>query len=208
MSGTVETLVQNFQNLGVQIGLLKDDLDQAKRSGYPLETARIQKQIEELESEREAINASVVSISQKQRAKEAEEERLTDHQRLVGECREGRQERDKLVKDYERKLRAWEVAGEKLSNAQSHCNQFMSNKLTPEDYPSPEELQVELERGTVLQTELSAAQENLRKANVARHEAQKSALTAARKFEELAGREIRLRPQNPPAPEPLFSIPE
>ena len=48
--------------------------------------------------------------------------------------------------------------GRKLSNAQSHCNQFMSNKLTPEDYPSPEELQVELERGTVLQTELSAAQ--------------------------------------------------
>ena len=113
MSTTVETLVQAFQNLGVQIGLLKDDLDQAKRGpATRWKRLEIQKQIEELESEREAINASVVSIRKNSVQRGRRGAPLTDHQRLVGECREGRQERDKLVKDYERKLRVWVVAGE------------------------------------------------------------------------------------------------
>ena len=124
---TLETLIQNFQNLGVQVEQARDALDTARRSGYPEETKRCEARVAELESEREAINSAVITISQKGCERREGQERATAHTAKVKECREAREERDRLTKLYAKKLRAWEVSRDKLTNAEAHFSNHLSS---------------------------------------------------------------------------------
>ena len=193
-TNTLATLSEQYQALKIQIELAETDLDQAKRSGYPLEVERLEKVVSELQDEKDAVNLAISIIAAKENSRVEAEEKESKWKTVVGQCRAAKTEMERLAKALERARRQYAEAQAAADRAEATLAQFEASKYGPTDYATDEQLAEEAELGRAVRADLEKARFHLRESNVARTNAQMVAIRAAGEFNKLAETEYRLRP--------------
>ena len=194
MSTTLVNLSEQYQGLKIQIELAETDLEQARRSGYPLEVERLEKVVSDLREEKEAVNLAISTLAQRENARVEAEEKEAKWKTVVGHCRAAKTEMERLAKALERARRQYAESQAAADRAESALAQFEASKYGPGDYATDEQLAEEAELGRVVRADLEKARFHLRESNVARTNAQMVAIRAAGEFHKLAETEYRLRP--------------
>ena len=200
---TLVNLSEQYQSLRIQVELAETDLEQARRSGYPLEVERLEKVVSDLRDEKEAVNLAISTIAAKENARTEKEERIAKWKETRALAREAKETLNRLTRELEARRREYDIAVHAAGNAEILLGDHNRSLLTPADFPLDAELDEEKKQGEKLTAALEKARAALRIANIARGTAQREALDALGRLNNLAASERRLRPpeQNPPGDE-------